>query len=60
MVRDNDKLPESPGIDGNKSVNLSEELEKANKSTKVTAFPDGEPNKTPIGIRGDIEPEKKG
>jgi len=61
MVRKNEDPPrESKGFDGDKGVNLNEELEKAGKATYETQFPEGEPNKLPIDIRGDAEPEKKG
>ena len=61
MVRENEDAPrESKGFDQDKGVNLNEELVKAGKSTTETYFPDGEPNKLPIDIRGDAVPEKKG
>ena len=60
MVRKNDTPPVSKGFDGDKGVNLNEELEDAGLATYETHFPEGEPNKHPIDIRGDAEPEKRG
>ena len=62
MVRPNADPPQgsTKGFDQEKDVNLNAELEKAGKATFETQFPDGEPNKEPIDVRGDIEPEKKG
>lgn len=61
MVRENDAPPvKSKGFDQNKSVNLNEELARSGKAMDETAFPEGEPNKEPIDIRGDVEPELKG
>lgn len=59
MVRKNEDPPQGKGIDGNKTVTLSEELEKAGRSHRETSYPDGS-NVEPIDIRGDAEPEKKG
>lgn len=62
MVRKNANPPqgESKGFDQERGPQLNEELDKAGKSTYETQFPDGEPNKEPIDIRGDVVPEKKG
>ncbi len=60
MVRPNDELPTSKGFDNDQGVKLNEELTDANKAMDETAFPEGEPNKQPIAIRGDVEPEKRG
>ena len=59
MVRENETPPVSKGFDGDKGVNLNEELDQADKGMYETHFPEGEPNKLPIEIRGDVEPEKK-
>lgn len=60
MVRPNSDLPaESKGFDSDKGTQLNKELESAHKATFETQFPEGEPNKQPIAIRGDVEPEKK-
>lgn len=61
MVRKNDDPPrESKGFDGDQGVNLNEELEAEGKAMYETHFPEGEPNKDPIDVRGDAVPEKKG
>jgi hypothetical protein len=61
MVRENQDPPrESKGFDNDQGVQLNKELDDAGKGTYETQFPEGEPNKQPIDIRGDDEPEKKG
>jgi len=60
MVRERKAGDESAGFDQDKGVQLNEELEKEGKSTVETQFPDGEPNKDPIDIRGDAVPDKEG
>ena len=60
MVRKHETPVESKGFDQDKGVNLNEELEEAGKATYETQFPDGEPTKAALGVRGDVEPEKKG
>ena len=62
MVRPNEDPPvaESKGFDHDKGTELNAELEAADKAMYETHYPDGEPNKLPIDIRGDVEPEKKG
>lgn len=59
MVRPN-RDETSKGFDSDKGVQANQELEKEGKSTFETQFPDGEPNKQPIDIRGDAEPDLKG
>jgi hypothetical protein len=61
MVRENKEPPrESKGFDGDKGVNLNEELEASNKAMYETHYPEGTPNEQAIDIRGDAVPEKKG
>jgi len=58
MVRKNEKQP--GGFDHNKGVSLNSELEAAGKSFSDTSYPEGEPNKMPIAVRGDDVPTKTG
>ena len=63
MVRENETPPvekASPGVDGNKSVNLTDELKAAGKWQGDTVDPEHTMTREPIDIRGDAEPEKRG
>ena len=52
--------PSDQGFDANKSVNLEEELRKADKWQGETVDPEFTMNRQPVDIRGDATAEKKG
>ena len=60
MVRENEDPPQGDGVDANKNVSLERELKDAGKWQGETIDPENTMNRTPIDIRGDVAPEKRG